>query len=136
MKVPARSAAAIRNSPAPAVTVRPSMVISTVDPASTLGVTAWWEVMTGSAMVASAVGAASVFDMDQELVAEHPDARGDGRRDGGTEHADGGLLRRPGHPGREVVADVHQELQVTVPALPVLDPPQDLLQPAAAFPAG
>src|ERR1019366_8560082 len=131
MKTPARSAAAIRNSPAPATTARPSMVISTVAPSSAWGAMAWWEVMTGSAMGPGSLGTGSVFDMEQELVAEHPDGRGDGGGDGGAEHADGRLLRRPAHAGGQVVGDVHQQLQVALAAFAVLDPAQDLLEPTA-----
>src|SRR5487761_871487 len=101
MKTPASSAAAMRNCPARAVTGFPSSVISTVAPSTARGATPWWEVTSGSAM-----RTAPVLDVDQELVAEHADTRGDGGGNGGTQNADGGLLRRPAHSWGEVVAHV------------------------------
>src|SRR5688572_28890620 len=61
------------------------------------------------------------FDVDEELVAEHLDAGGDGGGDGGAEHADGCLLGRPAQAGSDVVAHVEQELEVGLPALTLLD---------------
>src|ERR1700681_1621885 len=105
MNVRPCSAAAIKNCPAGAVTSRPSKVKVTDAPGSALGAMPWCDVTTGSAM-----GAAPFFDVHEEVVAEHPDARGDRRRDGRPQNADRRLLRRPRHPGGQVVADVHEEV--------------------------
>src|ERR1700722_20083881 len=83
-----------------------------------------------------AEGTGAVLDVQQELVAEHADGRGDGGGDGGAEHADGRLLRRPAHTRGQVVGDVHQQLEVALAALAVLDPAQDLLEPATALATG
>src|ERR1700732_1782216 len=107
MNVPACSAAAIRNCPASAVTSRPSNVKVTDAPGSTLGAIPWCEVTTGSAM-----RAAPFFDVYEEFVPEHPDARRDRRRDGRPQHADRRLLRRPRHPRGQVVAHVHEQVDI------------------------
>src|SRR5688500_11389437 len=75
------------------------------------------------------------FDVNEELVAEHLDAGGDGGRDGRAEHANGGLLGRPAQAGGDVVAHVEQEVEVGLPTLAELDAAHDLVEPAAAFPA-
>src|SRR5579885_694771 len=106
MKTPASSAAAMRNCPARAVTSVPSRLMVTVASGSALGATTWWGVTTGSAMRAP-----PVLHVDEELVAEHADPRGDRRGDRGAEHADGGLRRRPAHAGGEVVAHVHEQVE-------------------------
>src|SRR5674476_961742 len=131
MNVPARSAAAINISPLRAVTCRPSRVNVTC-PSATSGGTVW----AGSAVVArSTIGTAPLLDVDEELIPEHLDGRSDGRRDGGPQHADGGLLGWPGQPGGDVVADIEQEVEVVFPAVAGLDPLHDLLQPTGALPA-
>src|SRR5579872_4414146 len=133
MKVPARSAAAMRNSPARAVASRPSKVNVTVAPGSAGCEMAWCDVTTGSGR-RSGIGTAAVFHVYQELVAEHADARGDRGRDRGPQHADRRLLGRPRHPRCQVVAHVHQEVDVGRAPHAVLDATQDLLEPATAFP--
>src|ERR1700735_194468 len=104
MYVPARSAAAMMSSPLVAVTSRPS----SVNVISSVGASVW----LASDLAVSVKGAPPFLDVDQELVAEHANARRDGRGDGRAEHADGGLLRRPGHSGRDVVAQVHEKVQI------------------------
>src|SRR5579862_7070301 len=126
MKTPAPSAAAMRNWPAATSTSWPSRVMCTVDPGSARGAVAWCDVTTGSAM-----GAASVLHVHQEFVAEHADARGDRRRDGRPQHADGGLLRWPAHARGQVVAHVHEQIQIALEPGAVLDAAQDVLEPAA-----
>src|SRR5665213_383960 len=101
MKVPARSAAAMSISPLRARTVRPSSVNSTASTAFSSSAP-----LIGAAW--SLIGAAPLLDVDQEFVTEHGDGRADRGRDGGPEHADGRLLRWPGHAGRDVVAGVEQ----------------------------
>src|SRR5665213_3206740 len=128
MKVPARSAEAMSISPLRARTVRPSReysISSTGVVPSAPPVTAAW----------SLIGAAPLLDVDQELVAEHGDGRADRRRDGRPEHADGRLLGRPGHPRRDVVARVEQEVEVLLAAFAPFDPVHDPLQPSRAFTA-
>src|SRR5579864_9597332 len=128
MKVPACSAAAMRNWPAGTVTSRPSSTNVTDASASARGTMPWCDVTTGSA-----IGAAPVLDVHQEFVPEHPDGRGDRRRDGRSQDADGRLLGRPRHPGGEVVTDVHEQVDVGLAPVAVLDAPQDLLQPPTAL---
>src|SRR5207244_12774623 len=86
----------------------------------------------------SAKGAPALFDVDQELVAEHAQGGHHGRRDGGAQGADGGHVGRPsgrpGDVGRDVVAAVHEEVQVRGATVPGLDPAHELLQPAAPLP--
>src|SRR5271155_566536 len=111
------------NSPGLAVTVRPSRLkASSLDSCSVLAV--------------SVKGASPFLDVHEELVAEHADARRDGRRDGGSQHADGRLLRRPGHAGGDVVAQVHEKVQIFLAPVAVLNSEQDALQPARPFAAG
>src|SRR5580704_14779825 len=107
MNVPACSAAAMRNWPAGAVTSRPSMVKVTDAPASTLGTMPWCDVTTGSAM-----RTAPFLHVHEEVVAEHADARRDRRRDGRAQHADRRLLRWPRHARGQVVAHVHEQVDV------------------------
>src|SRR5674476_1107994 len=122
MNVPARSAAAINISPLRAVTSRPSRGNVTC-PSATSGDTVW----AGSAVVArSSIGTAPLLDVDEELIPEHLDGRTDGRRDGGPQHADGGLLGWPGQPGSDVVAGIEQEVEIFFPAVAGLDPLHDL----------
>src|ERR1700678_984398 len=102
MYTPARSAAAINSSPGRPVTARPSMVNGTVSSPSA----------GGTELVCSVIGAATIFDVHQELVSEHGDSGRDGRRDGGTEHTDRGLLGWPVDPGADVVTNVHQQIEV------------------------
>src|SRR5664280_639480 len=128
MNVPARSAAAISSSPLRAWTVRPSRVNSTSSAGASSGVP--------SGLVDwSLIGAVPLLDVDQELVAEHGDGRADRGRDGRTQDADRGLLRRPGQPGRDVVAGVEQEVEVLLAALAPLDALHDPLEPARSLAA-
>src|SRR5688572_19288523 len=100
MYVPARSAAAMIISPARASTDRPSTVI----------------VSRSGLVDASAKGTRTFLDVDQELVAEHPEGGDDGRRDRGAKRADRGHVRwparRPLNTGGDVVAHVHQEVEI------------------------
>src|ERR1700681_2979771 len=105
-------------SPLPAVTSLPSRTIVTVSAGG------------------SAIGAGTFLDVDAELVPEHPDGRHDGARDGRAERADRRLPGRPGQTRGDVVAGIEHQVQVGVAPLPRLDALQDLLQPAAALPAG
>src|SRR5437588_3757884 len=81
-------------------------------------------------------GTAALLDVDEELVPEHAHGGGDRRGDGGAEHADRGLLGRPGQTRGDVVAHVEEKVEVLLPARPVLDPAHDLLQPSAALSTG
>src|SRR5580704_1705185 len=141
MKVPARSAAAMSISPLRAVTSRPSRVKVTVStgapstPVATDGPVPAEE-LSREAVVGSLIGAALVFDVHEELVAEHLDGRGDGRGDGGAEHADGGLLGRPGQAGSDVVARIEEEVEVLLAAVARLDAGHDALEPARALATG
>src|ERR1035437_7731039 len=119
MKVPARSAAAMIISPLRPATWRPSRV----------------KVTASSLEVGSLIRAASLFDVDQELVAEHLDGRADRRGDRGAEDADGGLLGRPGEPGGDVVAHIEQQVEVLLASPSRFDPHHHLEQPARPFPA-
>src|SRR5580692_3580667 len=65
-----------------------------------------------SVLAVSVKGTTPFLHVHQELVAEHADAGRDGRRDRRPEHADGGLLGWPGHAGRNVVAQVHEKVQI------------------------
>src|SRR5579875_2691160 len=87
------------------------------------------------ALEGSANGAPPLFDVEPELVSEHRQGGVDRRGDGGAEHADGGLLGRPLQTGRDVVADVQQEVHVLLAPLAVLDAPHDPLQPTRSLPA-
>src|SRR5271165_5776810 len=78
----------------------------------------------------SVKGTPPFLHVDEELVAEHADARGDRGGDGRAEHADGGLLRRPGHAGGDVVAEVHEEVQIFLAPGAVLNSVHDPLQPS------
>src|SRR5579862_9213761 len=124
MNVPARSAALISSSPGRAVAGRPSRTKG-IDPSSE----AW---SSAGALATSVKGARPFLDVQQELVAEHLDGRGDGRGDRRPEHADGRLLGRPVQPRRDVVAHVEQQVEVLLTTIPVLDAVQDALQPARA----
>src|SRR5579875_1346927 len=79
--------------------------------------------------------AAALPDVGEVLVPEHADAGRDGGRDGRAQDADRGLRRRPRHAGRDVVADVHQQVEVLGAPLARLDALHDLLDPAPALPA-
>src|ERR1700733_9215572 len=113
------------SSPFVAVTSRPSRV--KVRPVSAAA--AW------SPFAVSVKGAPPFLDVHEELVAEHADARGDGRRDGRPEHADRRLLRRPGHARRDVVAQVHEEIEIFLATGAALNSEQDALEPSRALPA-
>src|ERR1700722_18217046 len=133
MYVPARSAAAMSSSPFLAVTSRPSSVKVCVPSSLPLDARA----SVGLPVLAVSVkGTPPFLHVHQELVAEHADARRDGRRDRRSENADGGLLRRPGHAGRDVVAQVHEEVQIFLAPVAILNSVHDPLQPARALAAG
>src|SRR3974390_2859305 len=117
----------MRSSPLTAATWRPSSVnVNRSAPIS------WW----GSWSCMSVKGAPPLFDVHQELVAEHADARADGRGEGRAEHADRRLLRRPGHAGGDVVAQVHEEVQIFLAPCAVLNSVHDALEPARALATG
>ena len=71
----------------------------------------------------------------EELVAKHPDTRRDRRRYGGTEDTDRRLLRRPADPGCQVVADVHEQIEVGLAARSGLQAQEDVLEPARTLSA-
>src|SRR3954452_6820872 len=106
-------------SPATASTARPSRGMVTLAGGGSVG-----------------IRAASLLDVDQELIPEHADGRGDRARDGGPEGTDRGLPGRPGEAGGDVVAHVHQQAEIGFSALAALDAGQDLLQPPRPFPTG
>src|SRR5438309_709203 len=79
--------------------------------------------------------APAVFDVDEELVAEHLDAGDDRGGDRRAQHADRRLLGRPAQAGRDVVADVEQQVEVGLAALAQLEAAEDLVEPAPALAA-
>src|SRR5580692_10185854 len=87
-------------------------------------------------LLVSVKGTPPFLHVHQELVAEHADARRNGRRDRRAEDADGGLLGRPGHARRDVVAQVHEEVQIFLAPVAVLNSVHDALEPARSFAAG
>src|SRR2546423_560482 len=89
--------------------------------------------VTSSSLVAIRTG--PVFDVDEELVAEHADGRHDGARNRRPERADRRLPRRPRQARRDVVTDIEQEIEVGVTTLTLLDAAQDLLEPSTPLPA-
>src|SRR5580704_14722000 len=91
--------------------------------------------VSSSVFAMSVKGAPPFLHVDEELVAEHANARGDRRRDGGPEHADGGLLGRPRHAGGDVVTQVHEEVQIFLAPGAALNSEHDALEPARALPA-
>src|SRR5687767_11853509 len=94
-------------------------------------------ILIGSAIGSAelrAKGAPAVLDVDEELVAEHLDGRGDRGGDGRAEHADGGLLWRPAEAGGDVVAHVEHQVEVGLPTLAQLDAAHDLVEPTSALP--
>src|SRR3954447_5615777 len=105
---------------------------STGRPSSLMVTTSSWSAMSASVRRERA---GAVLDVDEELVAEHADGRHDRARDGRAQRADGGLLRRPGEPGGDVVEHVDQQVEIGLAALPRLDAVHDLLGPPAAFAA-
>src|SRR5205807_9437318 len=113
-----RSAAAITISPGLASTGRPSTTIDSVS------------------VAVSAIRAGAFLDVHEELVSEHANGPHDRRRDRGPQDADGGLLRRPGQTGGDVVAHVEEEIEVLLSARALLDAPDHLLDPARALAAG
>src|ERR1700761_9643481 len=115
------------SSPLVAVTSRPS----SVKVISSLGASP----APASVLAVSVKGAPPFLDVDQELVAEHADTRGDRRGDGRAEHADGRLLGRPGHAGRDVAAQVHEKVQIFLAPVAILNSPHDALEPARALAA-
>ena len=92
-------------------------------------------VLAVSVLAVSVKGAPPFFDVHQELVTEHADTRGDRGRNGRAKHADGRLLRRPGHAGRDVVAQVHEKVQIFLAAVAILNSPEDALEPTRALTA-
>src|SRR5947209_10163914 len=127
--MPARSAAAITTSPGWASIARPSTVTVRVS----LAVCSVCDISTAASC---AVRALPVFDVDEELVAEHADGRDDRRGDGRAEDADRCLPRRPGQTRGDVVADVEEEVEVLFPSGAALDSVHDLVDPAGALSAG
>src|SRR5438477_940731 len=117
MYTPPRSAAAMTISPAWATTSLPSTVMVTVSVAT------------------STKRTPPFLDVHHELVAEQAQRRHHGRRDRRTERADRGHVGRPlGRPGdvrRDVVADVHEEVEVLRATVAGLEAPHDLLEPSA-----
>src|ERR1700677_4532286 len=144
MKVPARSAAAMSISPFRPLTSRPSRVKDTVSTGASAAseATGWSEVAVATVVSpfggvnCSLIGAASLLDVDQELVGEHLDGRPDRRGDRRPEHADGGLLGWPRQTGGDVVAGVEEEVKILLPAVAGLDALHDLLQPAGSLATG
>src|SRR5437588_6362916 len=128
--MPARSAAAITTSPGCASMARPSTVTVTV---SLLVCCSVCDISTAGS---SGERALPVFDVDEELVAEHADGRDDRRGDGRAEDADRCLPRRPGQTRGDVVADVEEEVEVLFPSGAALDSVHDLVDPAGALSAG
>src|SRR5687768_12578993 len=110
-------------SPGRASTSRPSMVI-------------FKPVVVSFAV--SVKGALPVLDVDQELVAEHAEGRDIGRgyrRAQRTDRGHGGReLDRELNSRGDVVAHVHQQVEVLHAAGAVLDAVHDLLEPTAALP--
>src|SRR4051812_7125325 len=88
---------------------------------------------SGLAGATSVIRAPPVLDVDEELVAEHPEGRDDRRRDRRPERADRRHvrrpLRRPLDAGADVVADVHQEIEVLHAAVAGFDAVHDLVEP-------
>src|SRR4051794_40949420 len=80
-----------------------------------------------------AIRTCSIFDVHEELVAEHADARHDRAWDRRAERADRCLPRRPRQPGRDVVTDVSEQVDIGLAPLALLDAQQDLLEPATAL---
>src|SRR6185437_10626447 len=105
------------SSPGLAATVRPSRL------------------MAISSVKGSVKGAPPLFDVDEELVSEHADGRGDRRGDGRTHHADGRLLRGPGHAGGDVVAEIHEKVEIFLAPGAILNSVHDALEPTRALPA-
>src|SRR5688572_24666431 len=110
------------------------MIISPLRASMTLPSTVIETVSTGVS-VTSVIGAGSVLDVDEELVAEHLDGRDDGHRRRRTQEADRGHRVREPEPGGDVVADVEQEVEVAHAAVARLDAVHDLRQPAGALAA-
>src|SRR3954454_1350408 len=127
--MPARSAAAITTSTGCASIARPSTVTVRVS----LAVCSVCDISTA---VSCAVRALPVFDVDEELVAEHADGRDDGRGDGRAEDADRCLPRRPGQTRGDVVAHVEEQIQVLFATGAALDAVHDLVHPPRALTAG
>src|SRR4051812_18509638 len=71
----------------------------------------------------------ALADVGLELGPEPLEGRRDGRDGRGSERADRGLLGRPGDPRADVVADVHQQREVTGAAIAVEYALEDALQP-------
>src|SRR3954451_15176091 len=123
--MPARSAAAMIISPGLASTALPSTVIV---------------IVSGFDSVVSLIRATTILDVDEELVAEHPEGGHDRRRDRRAERADrrhvGRPLRRPLDAGADVVAHVHEQLEVLHAAVAGLDAVHDLVEPRRALATG
>src|SRR5687768_14643763 len=144
--MPLRSAASMTSSPGIASMARPSTVICTAcscwvsDTGDLPGfVRADERIGRAGADEGGALHLdgrlARAADVRLELVLEPHDGGRDRRGGRLAERADGGLLRRPGHADRDVVAHVEQQVHVLGTALPVEDPFQDLLQPVGALTA-
>src|SRR5580692_9045227 len=87
-------------------------------------------------LLVSVKGTPSFLHVHQELVAEHADAGRDGRRDRRPEDADGRLLGGPGHTGRDIVAQVHEEIQIFLAPVAILNSVHDTPKPARPLAAG
>src|ERR1035437_900024 len=94
------------------------------------------EICPSVSVSGSVKGAPSILHVDEELVAEHADSGGDRRRDGWPEHADGRLLRRPGHSGRDVVTQINEKVEILLAPGAVLNSVHDALEPPGALAAG
>src|SRR4051812_27485457 len=112
-------------SPGVASTALPSTVIVTT---------------SGFVSVTSLIGALPVLDVDEELVAEHPERRDDRRRDRRAEWTDRRHvrrpLRRPLDARADVVAHVHQQVEVVHAAVAGFDAVHDLVEPGRALATG
>src|SRR5665213_2084588 len=77
----------------------------------------------------SVKGTPSLFDVLDELVAEHRDRCRDRGRDRGTERTDGRLLRWPSATGRDVVTEVEHQIEVFDATAAMLHAVHDALEP-------
>src|SRR5665213_1542407 len=99
------------NSPGAASRLRPLTEIVTLD-------------------LTSVKGTYSLFNVLDELVAEHRDRSRDRGRDRGTKRTDGRLLRWPSAAGRDVVAQIEHQVEVFDSTAAVLHAVHDALEPA------
>src|SRR5687768_13695472 len=92
-------------------------------------------VLAGASCSVSATWTPPLFDVEEVLVAEAVHRRDDRRDRRRAERADRRLLRRPCETGRDVVADVEQQLEVVLATGARLDAVHDLLEPRRALSA-